>query len=125
MLFRIAADSALLLHLAFILFVVFGAVLVVRWRWLMVLHLPAVAWGIFIELTGGICPLTYLENDFRRSAGQAGFSESFIEHYLLKAIYPEGLTAETQTVFGGLVLVVNLLLYSRLIWNRSGRHSSE
>jgi len=118
MFFRLAADSILLLHLAFILFVVFGAALAFRWRWLPAVHLPAAIWGIFIELTGGICPLTYLENDLRSKAGQAGYNESFIEHYLLKIIYPEGLTPELQYVLAGFVLMMNVLLYSSFLYRR-------
>ena len=124
MFFRLAADSVLLLHLAFIFFVVFGAALAFRWQWLPALHLPAAAWGIFIELTGGICPLTYLENDLRRAAGQAGYNESFLEHYLLRIIYPEELTPELQTILACIVFVVNLALYSWLIRYRCSRHSS-
>ena len=118
MFFRLAADTVLLLHLAFILFVVFGAALAFRWRWLPAVHLPAAIWGIFIELTGGICPLTYLENDLRSKAGQAGYNESFIEHYLLKIIYPEGLTPELQYVLAGFVLMMNVLLYSSFLYRR-------
>ncbi|MGY6275143.1 DUF2784 domain-containing protein [Methylomonas sp. MgM2] len=118
MFFRVAADGVLLLHLAFIVFVVFGAGLVFRWRWLLVLHLPAAIWGIVIELTGGVCPLTYLENDLRRAAGQAGYSEGFIEHYLLSIIYPEGLVPGTQIVLAGIVFGVNLLAYGGLVYHR-------
>ena len=118
MLFRLAADAVILLHLGFILFVVFGAALALHWRWVPVVHLPAAAWGIFIELTGGICPLTYLENELRRQAGQAGYSEGFIEHYLLRIIYPEGLTPELQLMLAGIVFVVNLVFYGRLLCRR-------
>lgn len=115
MLFRLAADAVLLLHLAFIVFAVLGAALAFRWRWMPIVHLPAAAWGIFVELTGRICPLTYLENDFRLKAGQAGYDESFIEHYLLNIIYPSGLTADLQYILAGIVLVINLTLYSALL----------
>jgi len=123
MFFRIAADGVLLLHLAFILFVVFGAALAFSRRWILVLHLPAAVWGIFIELTGGICPLTHLENDLRLAAGQAGYNEGFIEYYLLRLIYPEGLTSEVQIVLAAIVLVVNLALYSWLICYRCGHRN--
>lgn len=124
MFFRVAADSVLLLHLAFILFVVFGAALAFRWRWFPVLHLPAAAWGVIIELTGGVCPLTYLENDLRSKAGQAGYNEGFIEHYLLKIIYPEGLTPEVQYFLAAIVLIVNFMLYGRIIRYRRGHRAS-
>lgn len=122
MLFRLAADAVLLIHLAFIVFVVLGAALAFRWRWMPVMHLPAAAWGVFIELTGRICPLTYLENDLRRQAGQAGYSESFIEHYLLNLIYPAGLNPEIQFILAGIVLVTNLALYGWLVRRRRGGH---
>lgn len=118
MFFHVAAHGVLLLHLAFILFVVFGAMLASRWRWMPALHLPAAAWGIGIELSGGVCPLTYLENDLRRQAGLAGYQEGFIEHYLLSIIYPEGLTREVQYALAAFVLIVNLALYARLIYCR-------
>ncbi len=115
MLDRIAADAVLILHLGFIVFALFGAALAVRWRWMPLVHLPAAAWGVFIELTGRICPLTWLENHFRLRAGQAGYNESFIEHYLLAVIYPAGLTREIQFVLAGVVLAVNAGIYTWLL----------
>ncbi len=118
MLFRIAADTILLLHLSFIIFAILGALLAFRWRWMPFVHLPAAAWGVVVELTGRICPLTYLENHFRQKAGQAGYDDSFIEHYLLNIIYPAGLTQEVQYFLGGFVLVINVAIYSALFRNR-------
>lgn len=115
--FRLAADAVLLLHLAFILFAALGALLAARWRWIPWLQLPAAAWSVFIELMAGICPLTHLENFLRRQAGQAGYSESFIEHYLLAVIYPGGLTRTGQVVLAALVVALNAALYLRL-WRR-------
>ena len=115
MLFRIAADAVLVLHLGFIVFALFGAVLAVRWRWLPLVHLPAAAWGFFIEISGRVCPLTWLENDLRLRAGQAGYRDSFIEHYLLNVIYPSGLTREIQFILAGVVLVVNAAIYTWLL----------
>lgn len=120
MFFRLSADAVILLHLAFILFVVFGAALAFRWRWIPFIHLPAAAWGIFIELTSGICPLTYLENHLRRQAGQAGYSGGFIEHYVLNIIYPAGLTPQIQYVLAGIVLFSNIGLYFWLLRGRRG-----
>ena len=114
MLFRLAADGVLLMHLAFILFALLGSLIAVRWRWIPIVHLPAAAWGIFVELTGRICPLTYLENYFRVRAGLSGYTESFIEHYLLAIIYPSGLTVKIQLVLAGAVIVVNFAIYSWL-----------
>ena len=118
MFFRLAADGVLLLHLAFILFALLGAAMAVRWRWLPLVHLPAAAWGFFVELTGRICPLTYLENFLRIKAGQSGYTESFIEHYLLNIIYPSGLTREIQFALAGTVVVVNIAIYGWLISRR-------
>ena len=121
MLYRLAADAVLLLHLGFIAFVVLGGLLALRWRRAPLLHLPALGWGIYIELSGGLCPLTPLENRLRAQAGQAGFDGGFIEHYLLPLIYPAGLTRETQFVLAGLALILNLLAYGFVVWRRRAR----
>lgn len=114
---RIAADSVLILHLAFILFTLLGGALTLYRRWIPFLHLPAAAWGIFVELTGRICPLTYLENYFRIKAGQTGYTESFVERYLLDIIYPSGLTREIQFELAGVVIVVNIVIYGWLLFH--------
>ena len=121
MLLRLAADAVLLLHLAFILFALFGAVLALRWPRIVRLHVPAALWAAGIELTGAICPLTYLENDLRVRAGQQGHADGFVEHYLLPVLYPVGLTPAVQYILAGIVLGVNLLLYT-LLWLRRARH---
>ena len=118
MLFRLAADAVLLLHLAFILFALLGAAMAVWWRWIPFVHLPAAAWGCFVELTGRSCPLTYLENHLRIKAGLSGYAESFIEHHLLAIIYPAGLTREIQFVLAGVVVVVNIAIYGWLFVHR-------
>ena len=113
--YRQAADLLLVLHLAFIVFVMFGGLLClhrVRWAWL---HLPAVAWGIWIEWTGGICPLTPLENRFRLLAGEQQYPESFIEHYLVPLIYPEPLNPSSQWISGAVVLFINLFIYRQVL----------
>jgi hypothetical protein len=112
---RILADAVLLLHGLFIVFAVAGGALVWRWPRLAWLHLPAVAWAVWVEWAGWICPLTPLENDLRRAAGQAGFGGGFIEHYLLGLIYPEGLTRDVQIGLGALVALINFLAYGRLL----------
>ena len=109
--YAFAAAAVLLLHLAFVLFVVFGALLVARWRGLAWLHLPAAAWGFFVELSGRGCPLTALENLMRMRAGLQGYGESFIEHYVLRLLYPGSLTREIQLALAVGVVLVNLLLY--------------
>jgi hypothetical protein len=116
------AGVVLLLHLGFILFVLFGALAVVRWRRLMPLHLAAAVWGIGIELSGAICPLTWAENQLRRLAGGAGYGDGFIEHYLVALIYPAGLGRSTQYLLAAAVLVVNIVLYARML-NRHARPS--
>ncbi len=118
MLYRLAADVVLLLHLAFIVFALLGAAFAARRRWLVLVHLPAAAWGFFVELTGRICPLTYAENFLRIRAGQSGYTESFIEHYLLAIIYPAGLTREVQFVLAGMVVVINVAIYAWLFYPR-------
>jgi hypothetical protein len=118
MLYRLAAEAVLLLHLAFIVFALLGAAFAARRRWLVVVHLPAAAWGFFVELTGRICPLTFAENFLRIKAGQSGYTESFIEHYLLAVIYPAGLTREVQFVLAGVVVVINVAIYAWLFYPR-------
>jgi len=115
MFFRILADLVVLLHLLFIIFVVAGGFLALKRPCLALLHLPSVAWGAFIEFSGIICPLTPLENQFRRMAGEKGYSTGFIEHSLIPIIYPPGLTPATQVLLGLFVIVVNLVLYSFLL----------
>lgn len=121
MLSRLAADAVLTIHLLFIVFALLDALLVIRWRWLLAVHLPAVAWAVFVEATGRICPLTYLENNLRHRAGQLGYAESFIERYLVPVIYPEHLTPTLQIALAGFVLLINAVLYGWLFsrWRRS------
>ena len=114
----LAADLVVLLHFAFILFVVLGGLLVLRWPKLAWLHLPAAAWGAAIELAGGLCPLTPLENALRRAAGEAGYGGGFIEHYLLPIIYPAALTRDIQLVLGLAVLFLNLAVYAWIVLRR-------
>ena len=111
MFYSLAAHLLVLIHLAFILFVVLGGLLVLKWRKLAWLHLPCVAWGAWVEFSGWICPLTPLEIRFRQAAGEAGYAGGFIEHYIWPLIYPEELTRSTQVTLGILVVSMNLLLY--------------
>ena len=114
---RIAADAVFLIHFAFVLFVAGGALLVLRRPRLAWLHLPAAAWGIGIELVGGRCPLTPLENRLRWAAGLEGYEGGFVERYLVPIVYPAGLTREIQIGLGLAVLGLNGWLYWRL-WRR-------
>jgi hypothetical protein len=125
MLAALAADGVVVLHFAFILFVVAGGLLVLRWPRLAWLHLPVVAWGAGIEFVGWICPLTPLENRLRRAAGEAGYAQGFIEHYLLPLIYPAGLTREIQIALGLFVLGVNALVYGYLWWRWRSKEVSD
>ncbi|WP_316151839.1 DUF2784 domain-containing protein [Cupriavidus sp. BIC8F] len=114
------ADLVVIVHGLFILFVVAGGLLVLRWPRVAWLHLPAAAWGVLIEWSGWICPLTPLENTLRQAAGQAGYSGGFVERYLLPLIYPAGLTPAVQLWLGAVVLAVNLAVYA--LWWRRRRH---
>lgn len=118
MFYRILADLVVLAHLGFIVFVLFGGLLALRWRWIPWLHVPALAWGIFIELTGRICPLTPLENALRRAGGLAEYSQSFIERYVVPVVYPAELTRELQLLMGLLLIGLNALIYAYLAWRR-------
>lgn len=118
MLYRLLADAVVLGHLAFVAFVVAGGLLCFRWPRARFLHLPAAAWGLVIEWTGGMCPLTPLENHLRRLGGEAGYGGGFVEHYLLPVLYPAALTRSTQLVLGAAVLVVNAVVYAVWWWRR-------
>ncbi len=122
--FRLAADGALLLHLAFIVFALFGAAIAVWWRRVILIHIPAAAWGIFVEVTGRVCPLTYVENYLRVKAGDSGYTESFVEHYVLNLIYPSDLTRETQYALAGVCTIVNIAMYAWLFWRWRTRRQS-
>lgn len=119
--YPLLADAVLLFHLAFILFVVFGALLLRPFPRLIWLHLPAAIWAGLIELIGFTCPLTPLENHLRRLGGERTYSGGFIEHYLLPIIYPPGLTREMQAWLGIAVLVINVVAYA-LFHYRAKRH---
>lgn len=118
--YRIGADVVLLLHLAFVLFVVAGGLLLLRWPRLAWLHLPAVVWGALVEFNGWICPLTPLEQRLRSMAGESVAEGDFIGRYLPPLLYPETLTREIQILLGLLVLVVNLALYCWVFFKASG-----
>jgi hypothetical protein len=118
MLAELIADLLVLIHLAFILFVVLGGLLVLRWPRLAFVHLPAALWGALIEFGNWVCPLTPLEQKLRQSVGEGVYSGSFVEQYVLPLIYPSGLTREMQLALGLLVLLVNFLIYAFLVWKR-------
>ena len=115
MLYGLLADSVVLFHLVFILFVLFGGLLVLKWRRVAWVHVPASVWGVLNELLGWWCPLTPLENWLRENSGRPGYETGFIEHYILPIVYPDQLTREIQIVLGGLVLLINGLIYGVLL----------
>lgn len=116
--YTLLADLVLIVHLAFVVFVLGGGLLVLRWRWIAWLHLPAAVWGAVVEFSGWICPLTPLENWLRTQAGETGYEGDFIARYLLPLLYPDALTHDVQVVLGTVVLVVNGLVYGYL-WRAS------
>ncbi len=116
------ADAVLLLHALFVVFVVFGVLAVVRWPRLAWLHIPCLFWGIWIELSGGICPLTPLENHLRAAAGEARYQGGFLAHYLMPLIYPAGLTRTMQIVFGVLALGLSVLGYGWILSRRGKKN---
>jgi hypothetical protein len=111
MTYRILADLLVVFHLGFLLFVGLGGILAFWRRWMAWIHIPAAVWGVLIELGGWVCPLTPLENRFRRMGGEAGYAGSFIEHYLVPVLYPQGLTRGHQIGIGILVCLFNLVVY--------------
>jgi Protein of Unknown function (DUF2784) len=125
-LYQFLADMVLLAHLAFIVFVLAGGLLLLRWPRLVWLHVPAMLWGVFIELTGWVCPLTPLENYFRALAGSDIYHGGFIAHYLLPLIYPAGLTPTIQMLLAVVVIVWNVIIYTLLIrLRRKARQPSQ
>jgi hypothetical protein len=112
------ADLVLILHFVFIAYVVFGALLALRWGWALWIHLPALAWAAYIEIIAGTCPLTPLENSLRHAAGEAGYSESFIDHYLFPIVYPPGLTPGAQFWIATALVLFNALVYAYVVARR-------
>lgn len=124
MLDKLLADFVVLFHVTFVLFVVTGGLLALRWGRVAWLHVPCALWGAWVELAGWICPLTPLEVSLREAAGQAGYSGGFLQHYVIPVLYPAGLTRGIQVGLGVTVLVLNLAAYS-VVWRRKRRASRE
>src|SRR4051794_25174780 len=112
---RLLADAVVIFHFCFVAFVIGGGLLVLRWRRLMWLHLPAVAWGIFIELSHGICPLTPLENHLREAGGGSAYQGDFVDHYIMPVLYPEGLTNRMQVALAGIIVTINAVCYTIIV----------
>lgn len=119
----LAADLLVAVHLLFILFVIFGGLMVLHRPRLAWLHLPAAAWGALIEFMGWMCPLTPLENRLREMAGEAGYAHGFIEEYIAPIVYPLGLTPHVQIWLGLGVIVINLFVYAVVLRNRARRRA--
>lgn len=119
--YLLLADIVLLAHLAFIVFVLGGGLLLLRWPRMVWLHLPAMIWAVFVEVSGWLCPLTPLENYFRELAGGDMYHGDFIARYLLPLIYPAGLTPTIQLVLASVVIVLNIIIYTVII--RAGKRS--
>ena len=120
MVYRILADLIVGVHLVFVLFVVLGGILVLWHRWMAYVHLPAAVWGVWIEVSGWVCPLTPLEVKYRTLGGEAGYEGGFIDHYLLPLLYPARLTRDHQIWLGILVGALNLAVYGFVVWRVLG-----
>ena len=119
--YKFLADALVAFHFAFVAFVMAGAFVVLRWRRVMWLHLPAVAWGIWIELSGGTCPLTPLENQLLRAGGEASYTGSFVDQYIVPVLYPDGLTRNLQFAIAGVIVLINGTCYGYLLWRSLAR----
>jgi len=115
--YEMAANLTLIVHFAFILFVVFGALLFFVTTKIIFIHIPAFIWGSYIELTHSICPLTYLENWFLNKANLTIYSEGFIQNYLVPIVYPADLTKDLQIYLGITLIVVNIIIYGFILNN--------
>jgi hypothetical protein len=109
------ADFVVLVHFAFVLFIVFGGLLVLRWPWVIWAHVPSAIWGALISFFGWICPLTPLENWLRERAGEVGYEGGFVENYILPLLYPGRLTRPFQVGLGIFVLLVNSVIYAVIV----------
>ncbi|NWF71563.1 MAG: DUF2784 domain-containing protein [Nitrospirae bacterium] len=123
MIYPLLADLVLIIHLGFVVFVLCGGLLVLRWPWIAWLHLPAAAWGAVVEFTGWICPLTPLENWLREQGGGVGDEHDFLARYLLPILYPEELTRDIQWLLGTVVIAVNAAVYWWL-WHRQAHDTA-
>jgi hypothetical protein len=121
--YKLLADLVVLVHAAFVLFVVLGGLLVARWRGLARIHLPAAIWAAIVEFFGWVCPLTPLENWLRQKAGESDYGSDFVARYILPTLYPEELTRELQIALGVLVILINLAIYIWIFRATTNTHS--
>jgi hypothetical protein len=117
--YGIFSDIVVLIHLTFVIFAVLGAGLIIWRRWIIWLHIPAFLWAIWIECTGGICPLTPLENWLRIKGGQGAYEGDFVATYLLPVLYPAGLTRNAQIILAMMAIVINVSIYGTIFYKRS------
>jgi len=117
------SNLIVIIHFLYILFVLLGALLVLRWPWMIWLHLPAVVWGVLVEFMGWYCPLTPWENQLRRMAGREVYEGDFIGEYLLPLIYPVNLTREMQYLFAAIVILINVVSYYFILYRHDNRTS--
>ncbi|MDX2504467.1 MAG: DUF2784 domain-containing protein [Gammaproteobacteria bacterium] len=115
MLFKLGADLLVIVHLGFIGFVILGGFMLLKWRWLIFIHLPAVLWAALLEFHGWVCPLTPMEQSLRQLGNQQGYTGGFIDHYILPVIYPPALEEELQLILGVLVILINSIFYLLII----------
>ena len=120
--YEVAANLTLIVHFVFIIFVVFGALLFLVSTKIIYVHVPALIWGIYIEFTHSVCPLTYLENWFLQKANLTTYSEGFIQNYLVLIVYPKNLTEDLQTYLAIVLIVINMIMYG-LIINKSKKNN--
>ena len=120
---RFLADAVVVVHLGFVMFVVCGGLSVLWRRWAAPVHLPAAVWGVYIELTGGICPLTPLENRLRALGGETAYAGDFVDRYLIPVLYPANLQRDVQVVLGLLALGINVGIYI-YAWRKARRRHS-
>jgi hypothetical protein len=125
MYYQIAADLVVLLHLGFIGFAVAGGLLVLKWRSVAAIHIPAAVWGALVELQGWYCPLTPLEQYLRRAGGQGAYSGGFVQRYLMPVLYPADLDREMQMLLGAAVIAINLVLYAWVVIRLQRRHKRD
>jgi hypothetical protein len=124
MMWSLLADSLVVVHFAFTTFVIFGGFLAWRWRWVALLHLPALAWGCWVELSASICPLTPLENHLRHLGGEAGYRGGFLAHYLVRVLYPPALTWQIQWTLAAVLVAINIVAYGRLVVHSTRRRAA-
>jgi hypothetical protein len=124
MIYSLAADMVVMVHFAFILFVIGGGLLVLKWPKAAIVHIPCAAWGAVVVLGGWVCPLTPLEQHLRALAGGTGYTGGFIDNYIMPLIYPPGLTRTVQVILGVIVLTANLGLYRWVFKRRADKHKA-